>query len=85
MTEDKTVEYAAKLYAHIMDIFDEESEYYIPIKEFSENDNITVFFHALSNIVPCKIYTTLTKKEKDLLGFNHLANRILFQFLKNED
>lgn len=80
----KNKEYAMKLTAAINEVFNDESDNHIPIKELMEGDNLTEFFHALSNIMPALIYEQFTKQGLDLLEFNHVANKLCFQYLTKE-
>jgi hypothetical protein len=59
-------------------INDKESEYYIDLK----NTDITKYIHALANQMPCMVYSTLTNTNCNLLEFNHIANNLCFQYMK---
>jgi hypothetical protein len=75
----KHEEFAAKITAQINEMFNEDCENYIDPNELIEGNNGTEFMHALANLAPAMIIRELTGKEYDLLGFNHLANRIAAQ------
>ena len=77
---EKWIEYAMKLTAHLEEIFNEDCENFIDKKEFSEGDNATDFIHALANVVPYIVFNEITGDNKDQLGFNHIANRLIVQF-----
>lgn len=64
---------------------DSESDYKISLSDFEDEDKATAFLHALANIVPCNIYKTLTQDEVDILGFNHIANRLVYQFTQKDE
>lgn len=85
--KDKAFMYAAIIQGAIGEMLDEESEsdYKISLSELEDNDNATAFLHALTNLVPCNLYKQLTGDETDILGFNHIANRLVYQFTKPED
>lgn len=78
--------YAALIQAHLADMLseDSESDYKISLDEFKDEQKATAFLHALTNIVPCNIYKKLTGDDVDILGFNHIANRLVCQFSKAE-
>lgn len=77
---DKWIRYAAMLQDQIGKMFEDESENHIDIKDLEDADNCTQFFHALANAMPTRIYCKLTGDDVDTLGFNHVANRLCFQF-----
>lgn len=56
-------------------LFDEESDYYIDLKE----ENLTEFFTALSNAIGHKL--TKTGMAKNLLEAQHVYNSLLLQYL----
>ena len=61
-------------------IINEDSEFYIGIKELEEEGGLTNFIHAMSNIAPATLYSKLTNDDKNILEFNHLANQLVFQY-----
>jgi len=78
---NKQDEYAVKILSVLQDhIFSEEGDQYISLEELKEGDNLTLFHHALVNIVPTQFYNTITGKNKDILEMNHNANKLCFQF-----
>lgn len=78
-------EYAVKILSHLQEMFDGESDNHIDPKEFADEKKATAFIHALANMVPCMVYNKLTAgEETDLIGFNHIANRLCFQFGKSD-
>lgn len=84
---EKYLEYAVKIQGAIAEMFNEESEtdYKISLDELNQDDNLTHFFHALANIVPCNMYGRMTNNEVNTLDFNHIANQLCFQFSKKID
>jgi hypothetical protein len=81
----KEDEYAVKLIQAVKSVFDEESENYIDPEEFEDSDNTTAFMHALANMMPCQMYRGLTADKVNILEFNHIANKLAFQFTKKAD
>jgi hypothetical protein len=81
---EKWIQYAAKLTAHLQEIFEEESSNHIDLDEFEDSENATAFIHALATVMPAMFYSRLTNDEVDNLGFNHIANRLIMQFGKPE-
>jgi hypothetical protein len=80
----KELEYAILIQSAISDVFEEDSDNYIDTEELEEGDNLTHFFHALANIVPTNIYNRITGNEDNQLKFNHTANLLCFQYMKEE-
>lgn len=79
-SQEKSNEYAVALMSAIGELFEENSDYHIDTKEFSEGDNLTHFINALANVVPTAIYNDFTGDSKNYLEFNHIANRLVFQY-----
>jgi len=75
-------QYAAIIQGHIAEMLnpDGEGDYRIDMTEFNDGEKATAFLHALANIVPCNLYKNLTGDECDMLGFNHIANRLVVQY-----
>lgn len=71
--------YAKKIYAHVAEMFNEESENYIDLSKVIEDNEATEMMYALANLVPTLIYKHLTGEEVDVLGFNHIMNRLICQ------
>ena len=76
----KSTEYAVKLNSAISEMFDDLNENHISMDEISESDNATAFIHALATVMPNYIYNKLTGSDIGNLEFNHVANRLCFQF-----
>jgi hypothetical protein len=80
----KDIEYASKILSKISELFEEDSELQIDKTELMEEENLTLFFHALANVVPCNLFGQLTGENKNVLEFNHIANHLIFQYAKTE-
>lgn len=81
---EKEHEFAMKIYGAIQSCFDEDSDNFIPKEDLLEGDNLTIFFHALANIAPGMCYNQITREDVDALEFNHIANKLCFQFLTKD-
>lgn len=77
---EKHEEYAAKVLGCLAGLFDEDSENQIDPEELE--DNMTELIHAISNMAPTVLYNKITGDNLDNLAFNHIANRLVFQFSK---
>lgn len=51
------------------------------MSELSEEaEDKVIFIHFLANLLPITLVTTLTDKQfKDVLEFNHFANKVIFE------
>lgn len=77
---NKQEEYTAKIFAQLIQLFDEDCENHIDLNDFDDDDNSTDFMHALANLAPAILHAKLTGTEKiNLLEFNHMANQLIFQ------
>jgi len=76
---EKWPAYSAHISSAIVELLDEESERYIG------DVDLTQFFHALANSVPCNLYNKLTGSNVNHLQFNHIANQLVFQYSKKGD
>jgi len=74
--------YAALIAAKVLELFDSEKGGSIPDEDFETNENVSHFIHALANLVPSYIYAEITGDAKNLIEFNHLANKLVFQYSK---
>ena len=85
--QEKYLQYAAMLSGKIAELFDEDSEsdYHIDQNELKEDGNLTDFFHALANVMPCHLFNKITGDDKNTLEFNHTANQLCFQYSKKDD
>lgn len=83
---EKQFEYAIKLHAAIVSVFDEENENGIDPSELAVDNNLTHFMHALLNLAPAVIYEELTNdKDKTAVEINHLANQLCFQYFNQQN
>ena len=80
--EEKWIHYASLLTAQIGSMFDEDSEYHISEEELGEDNNLTHFIHALTNVMPNHFYNSTTDSNLNSLDFNHISNKLVFQFSK---
>lgn len=48
-------------------------------------ENTTEFIHALANVVPTTVYDRLIEEIDSFLEFNHIANKLCFEFMKREE
>lgn len=80
----KADEYTIKFLDQIQKMFDPESENHISLDELEEGENLKHFLHAISNVVPTYMYGKLTSHETSLLDYNHIANKMCFEFSKME-
>lgn len=71
------IKYAIVIQSKLSELF-EESDF--DFEDLKNEENLTAFIHALSNIVPKNIYRKLVGEETDLLGFNHIANRLILKY-----
>lgn len=83
---EKYQEYTQAILSKVAELFaeTEEQDAIISEKELFEGENLTYFFHALSNMVPSLLYNHFTKQEIDPLQFNHIANTLVFQYGQKE-
>ena len=80
--QEKWIKYAAHITAAISNMLDEE-EGAISIDELKEDNNLAHFFHAFTASLT-RIYAQWTEQEIDFLEFNHIQNRLCFQFGKKQ-
>ena len=77
---DKWMIYATQIKRQVDEILTgDESVNAIDLEELGENNNAAHFFHAFT-VVGCLYYKQFTRGEIDYLEFNHVANRLCFQF-----
>ena len=82
MKVSKENEYAALIIGVIVEHFlDKESEFYVMDELMEDDENITAFIHALASLAPATIHKQITVSGGDIIDFNHLANRLIFQYL----
>lgn len=61
-------------------MFREDSDNFIDKEEFKDSNNLTEFIHCLANVIPTIMYNNLTGSDLNTLDFNHIANKLCFQF-----
>ena len=85
--ESKEFQYATCILAALQTMLDpdSESDFKIDKDELLEDDNMTHFIHALSNLAPTVIYNEMTGDHKNHLEFNHIANHLVFQYSKKDE
>jgi len=83
--EDKQNQYTIKLLSAIQGVFDQDNDNFIGMDELKESDNLTHFFHALANMAPNYVYNEITGDDLNNLDFNHVANKLVFQYAKKID
>lgn len=80
----KETEYAMLIIDTIAnELADEESSLHRIGTEVGDNAN--EFFYALSTLAPLHVYNKLTGEDLDPLEFNHVMNRLIFQFAGKEE
>ena len=77
MSEEKQLQYYAKIMTALGNIFNEESECYIDV--YDENFSANDFIHVVATRVPHLVFVKLTSNEVDPLEFNHICNKLIMQ------
>jgi hypothetical protein len=71
-------QYSKELYEKIHPVLEEF------IKEQKEKEipfDGDMFLHVLANVIPTHIHNSIEEEtKKDLLDFNHLANKLIFKY-----
>ena len=83
--QEKYLQYTAIIVEAISKLIEEDGELSIDKEELFEGDNLTGFFHALANVAPSCLYDAMTGNNVDILEFNHIANKLVFQYAKEKD
>ena len=82
--DEKYMQYAIQISGTIGEMLSEEDHnYHIDPKELQDGDNMTHFIHALTTVVPARMYNHFTNDTKNHLEFNHLANQLCFQYMRD--
>ncbi len=77
MTEqEKEAKYTFLIAGKLAELFDDDDL----SEELQEGDNTTHFIHALANSAPNIVFQQITGKRMTNLDFNHMANRLVFQY-----
>ena len=66
--EKKANEYAAKIAAQIMGMFNENCVLYINPDDFDEEGTANAFMHAMATLAPSVVYKKLTREEIDSIA-----------------
>ena len=82
--ENKEHEYAGKILTALSGLFDEENDFYIDFEDLAEGDNMTHFTHALANIAPMHFIKEISDQKGDILVFNQMYNRLIFQYQRKK-
>ena len=80
----KEFQYATLLIGAIGEMFQGDSDFSIDEEDLMEDDNLTHFFQALANVAPTHLYNKLTGENVNQLEFNHVANRLCFQYARKK-
>jgi hypothetical protein len=79
---EKWITYAVEIQSALHEAFNNGS---IRLNEFEDSENFKQFLHALSTVVPGSLFNKLTGDDKNFLEYNHLANKLCFEYLKNNE
>jgi hypothetical protein len=84
MEQRKEFIYAAKILSALADqLENEDNDNFIDIKE--EDFDMTAFIYAVGTIAPNSLYQRLTVGRESNLEFNHLQNKLCFQYSYSEE
>lgn len=76
----KADENTYKITMALLEVFsNEDSQYYIDTENL-EAEESSELIHSILNLVPNKVYASLTGKKLDPVEFNHLANKFVFKY-----
>ncbi len=78
--QEKVLRYTVMIAEAVQTLLDPDNENYIG-DELEEGKNATHFTHALSNMAPSMIFSHFTGHDLNLLEFNHMANKLCFQYM----
>ena len=76
---EKAAKYAALITGKINELFDAENGI-LDLNEVLNDENCTIFFHALANMVPTRFYGRFVDDNITNIDFNHIANKLCFQY-----
>jgi hypothetical protein len=77
--DQKVLQYQMRILGAIQGVLEEDDAEFL--LEIRQDNNLTLFMHALANYVPSSFYNEITGNKLNLLEFNHLANQLCFQFM----
>ncbi len=84
--QEKVLHYAVLIAEAVQTLLDPDNENYIgSVDELEQGKNATHFTQALANVAPAIVFANLTGRDLNLLEFNHMANRICFQYMIKEE
>ncbi|WP_271783888.1 hypothetical protein [Aquimarina algiphila] len=82
---EQAAHYAVLIQSKLTELFEDDADITIDINELAEDDEkATAFIHALANLVPANIYMGLTDNSVNSIDFNHIANKLCFQYSKEK-
>lgn len=85
-SQKRQIKYMTKVLSAIQEgCFDEEAENPIDLQEFDDPKKLTEFIHVIANALPNQLYGQLTGARVNNLEFNHIANKLCFQFNTKQD
>jgi len=79
--QEKYNEYTKILYNHLVELLNPENDIHITAEELNKDDNMNHFIHAMASLAPALIFNQMTNNKESVLDFNHVANKLCFQFL----
>jgi hypothetical protein len=83
MEQRKEFIYATMILSALADqLQNEDNDNFIDIKE--EDFDMTAFIYAVGTIAPNTLYQRLTGGSENNLEFNHLQNKLCFQFSNSD-
>lgn len=78
----KSIQYAINIGSAMTSLIAEDEELQ---EELQDTENFKALLHAISTIIPNRIYNQFSEGELDNLEYNHLANKLCFEFcIKND-
>lgn len=82
--QERVLRYTVMIAEAVRTLLDPDNENYIG-DELEEGKNATHFTHALANTAPTMIFSHFTGNDLDALEFNHMANKLCFQYMTKEE
>lgn len=76
--------YTILIQSAVYGMFEEGNENYVNKTELEDPEKATAFLFALSTLVPGLMYNTLTGENLNALHFNHVANHMCFDYLRED-
>lgn len=72
--QEKWMEYAVVISEALSEVVKKYDE------DLEDEENLTHFVHAMANVAPATIFSALTGGDHGYVDFNHIANKLCFQF-----